>query len=190
VRKIPSLFVREFDGDPRYVTRVVNPVCQWVIDGEGIATEKHDGTACMVRSGVLFARFDRKRGKPAPDGWEPCEEAPDTNTGHWPGWIQAIGPEHKWHRAVMAIAGSLPDGTYELVGPRVGGNPHGLEHHELWRHGCTVVGAPRDFDGLRLYLATIPREGIVWHHPDGRMAKIKTRDFGLDWPRKEVSPTT
>ena len=25
-------------------------------------------------------------------------------------------------------------------------------------------------------------EGIVWHHPDGRMAKIKRRDFGLSWP--------
>jgi len=22
-------------------------------------------------------------------------------------------------------------------------------------------------------------EGIVWHHPDGRMAKIKARDFGI-----------
>ena len=25
-------------------------------------------------------------------------------------------------------------------------------------------------------------EGIVWHHPDGRMAKIKRKDFGFDWP--------
>ena len=24
-------------------------------------------------------------------------------------------------------------------------------------------------------------EGIVWHHPDGRWAKIKRRDFGLKW---------
>jgi hypothetical protein len=22
-------------------------------------------------------------------------------------------------------------------------------------------------------------EGIVWHHPDGRMAKLKLRDFGV-----------
>jgi hypothetical protein len=25
-------------------------------------------------------------------------------------------------------------------------------------------------------------EGIVWHHQDGRMAKIKRRDFGYPWP--------
>lgn len=24
-------------------------------------------------------------------------------------------------------------------------------------------------------------EGLVWHHDDGRMAKIKRRDFGLKW---------
>jgi hypothetical protein len=37
---------------------------------------------------------------------------------------------------------------------------------------------PRDFDGLREYLAGKDIEGIVWHHSDGRMAKIKLRDFG------------
>jgi hypothetical protein len=26
-------------------------------------------------------------------------------------------------------------------------------------------------------------EGIVWHHSDGRMAKIKLRDFGHKRPR-------
>ena len=25
-------------------------------------------------------------------------------------------------------------------------------------------------------------EGIVWHHPDGRMVKIKRKDFGFKWP--------
>jgi hypothetical protein len=24
-------------------------------------------------------------------------------------------------------------------------------------------------------------EGIVWHHPDGRMVKIKKKDFGYKW---------
>jgi hypothetical protein len=27
------------------------------------------------------------------------------------------------------------------------------------------------------YLHARPYEGIVWHHPDGRMAKLKKRDF-------------
>jgi hypothetical protein len=25
-------------------------------------------------------------------------------------------------------------------------------------------------------------EGVVWYHEDGRMVKIKRRDFGLKWP--------
>lgn len=24
-------------------------------------------------------------------------------------------------------------------------------------------------------------EGVVWHHPDGRMAKVLCKDLGIDW---------
>jgi len=54
--------------------------------------------------------------------------------------------------------------------------PHGVEKVSI---------APRDFEGLKTFLATAGIEGIVWWHPDGRMVKIKTRDFGLPWPVKE-----
>jgi len=33
--------------------------------------------------------------------------------------------------------------------------------------------------GIRTFLEHAGWEGIVFHHPDGRMAKIKGRDFGL-----------
>ena len=39
------------------------------------------------------------------------------------------------------------------------------------------IGATADFEGLRQWLNDHTFEGIVWHHPDGRMAKIKKRDF-------------
>jgi hypothetical protein len=32
---------------------------------------------------------------------------------------------------------------------------------------------------LKAYLAYKDIEGIVWHHSDGRMVKIKGKDFGL-----------
>jgi hypothetical protein len=32
---------------------------------------------------------------------------------------------------------------------------------------------------LKLFLGSAGIEGIVWHHPDGKMVKIKTRDFGI-----------
>ena len=38
------------------------------------------------------------------------------------------------------------------------------------------------FDGLHRWLCAHPVEGLVFHHPDGRMAKIKRRDYGLSWP--------
>ena len=36
-----------------------------------------------------------------------------------------------------------------------------------------------DADALREYLRCRDIEGIVWHHPDGRMVKIKGKDFGF-----------
>jgi hypothetical protein len=53
-------------------------------------------------------------------------------------------------------------------------------NHRLLRHAdAEILDAPRSFDELREWLAGKDIEGLVWHHPDGRMAKIKLRDFGL-----------
>jgi len=32
---------------------------------------------------------------------------------------------------------------------------------------------------LKAWMTGRDVEGIVWHHPDGRMAKLKLRDFGI-----------
>ncbi|WP_328535022.1 DUF5565 family protein [Micromonospora zamorensis] len=77
--------------------------------------------------------------------------------------------------------------TYELVGPKVNGNPEQVAGHQLIRHGFCTSGdddelekAPLDHDGLRAWLLAHPDwEGVVWHHPDGRMGKLKRRDFSL-----------
>jgi len=182
MQKIVSLFQRNYDGD-RQVRDEVVAGAEWVLDGEGTPTEKHDGTSCMVRGGRLFKRHDRKGGKTSPDGWEPAEEEANEHTGHWPGWLPVgPGPEDQWHRE--AYVASLEEGTYELLGPKVQRNPYGNERHVLVRHGSkTLKDDPRTFDDIRDYLAAWPIEGIVWHHEDGRMAKIKARDFGLRWPR-------
>lgn len=63
MKKIPSIFMRDFKGDPSRVTREQNPECAWVFAGEGVATRKYDGTACMVRAGILYKRYDAKKGK-------------------------------------------------------------------------------------------------------------------------------
>jgi len=154
MKKTVSLFARNYDGD-RLVRDEIVPGSEWVVAGEGIATRKHDGTCCMVRDGKLFKRFDAKAGKVPPANFEPAQ-----------------------HEA-EAFSSNLTDGTYELCGPNVQSNPEGYEAHVLIRHGCEILDAPRTFDALRDYLASNDIEGIVWHHQDGRMVKIKGKDFGI-----------
>jgi len=90
------------------------------------------------------------------------------------------GPDDARHREAWSQAFFVDDGTYELCGPKVQKNPERYSCHVLVRHGKEVLeDAPRTFDALRAYLAGRDIEGIVWHHPDGRMVKIKGKDFGL-----------
>lgn len=189
MKKIPSLFVRD-EKNRALVTDVVTPGCEWVLAGGGIATRKWDGSACMVKDGAIYKRYDAKRGKEPPANFTPCQE-PDPVTGHWPGWVP-VGqePDSRWFREAFDADKPLADGTYECVGPKVNGNPEGLLVHRLLRHGREIIEAePRTFGGLDNYLRHANIEGIVWHHPDGRMAKIKARDFGIAWPPKKATVT-
>ena len=191
MKKIISLFKRNYEGD-RLVYNEVVEGAEWVINGEGIATVKYDGTACLIREHKVYKRYDCKTGEIPPDGFEPAQPERDEVTGHWPGWLPVgDGPGDRWHReALENLLGNvfLPDinsGTYELMGPKVQGNSYGLKTHQLFKHGRETLDiAPRDFDGIRNYLAERNIQGIVWHHPDGRMVKIKRKDFGLPWPVK------
>lgn len=185
MQKIISLFQRNYDTD-KLVRNEITPGAEWVIDGEGIATRKWDGTCCMVRAGKLYKRYDAKAGKQPPEGFEPAQE-PDPITKHWPGWLPVgDGPEDRWHREAWNWLThenelTLADGTYELVGPKVQGNPEKFPKHDLLCHQAAVPvpDCPRDFERLKEFLRDAPLEGIVWHHPDGRMVKIKKRDFGF-----------
>lgn len=208
MKKIISLFKRNYQGN-RLVYDEVVPGAEWVLAGEGVATIKFDGTCCMVKEGKLYKRYDRKLSKskarrlkrdksyapqiedykPPPPAWIAAEPEPNRHTGHWPGWLPVSphAPEDKWHREAWERDGVfLEDGTYELLGPKIQGNPHQRERHSLVRHGQEILipQPPRDFVGLKEWLDKNRMEGIVWHHPDGRMVKIKRRDFGFDWPPK------
>jgi hypothetical protein len=178
MKKIISLFQRNYDGD-RLVRDEIVPGTEWVPAGEGIATRKFDGTCCMIRAGKFYKRYDAKQGKAPPDGFEPAQEA-DPLTGHWPGWLPVgDGPDDKWFREGFSNT-ALADGTYELCGPKVQGDPEKFGKHCLILHGIEKLNdAPRTFDALRSYFADHDIEGIVWHHPDGRMVKIKKKDFGM-----------
>lgn len=186
MKKIISLFCRNYDGDHLVRDEIV-PGAEWVADGEGIATRKFDGTCCMARGGALWKRYELKAGKTAPAGFEPAQGA-DNVTGDIPGWLPVRdGPEDSRHReALSAVPFPLDDGTYELCGPKVQNNPERFGSHVLVRHGVAQLpDAPRTFAALREYLGTADIEGIVWHHTDGRMVKIKARDFGFLRPGRK-----
>lgn len=197
MQKIISLFQRNYDGD-RLVRDEVVPGAEWVTVGEGRPTRKWDGTSCLMQDGTLYRRYDTKQGKTPPADFLPAQPEADPVTGHWPGWVPVskVNPADRYHcealgnwaRDSESACGERlvpPGGTYELIGPKVQGNPDAREKHVLVRHGAyPVADPPRTFEGIRAYLAGMPIEGIVWHHPDGRMVKIKARDFGIPWPRK------
>jgi len=183
MKKIITLFQRNYESD-RLVRDEVVPGAEWVLNGEGAATRKFDGTCCLIRKSVLYKRYDAKTGQTPPTGFEAAQD-PDPVSGHWPGWL-AIGDgnEDRWHREAYAHSKPLADGTYELCGPKIQANPEGFETHVLVLHGSEVLAdAPRTYHELKDYLRDKKIEGIVWHHPDGRMVKIKCRDFFKDGKR-------
>jgi hypothetical protein len=190
MRKIPTLFKRGSDGR---VVNEITPGCEWVLAGEGIATRKWDGACCMVRDGKLFKRREVKIGKSEPPGFELVET--DTNTSKLFGWVPVgAGPEDAYFREAFKMGldcwyRPIVDGTYELCGPKVQGDPERFGTRFLVPHVCGKMGhvlktsiagdPPREFDGLREYLEGFAIEGIVFQHPDGRMAKIKGKDYGI-----------
>lgn len=184
MKKIPTIFERDWDGDRRYVLPKVTPGCEWVINGEGVPTRKYDGTCVMLDGDGWWARREVKPGKNDPDFF--VYVAADPETGKVVGW-EPVGQSAfaKYHAEALrneeanGTLGDFAAGTYELCGPKVNGNPEAFISHVLVPHAEAdeVDTAPRDFDGLAKWLHAHPYEGIVWHHPDGRMAKIKKRDF-------------
>lgn len=175
MKKIPTVFVRD-PANRKHVLPEVNPGCEWVLIGEGVATRKFDGVCVLVRDGAMYARQQVKEGGTPPADFEPVDF--DEETGKTQGWVPVTdAKEFARHWEAWARA-SKADGTYELIGPKVNGNPEGHPHHALIPHGTVLLdGAPRCFEALRDYLLAHAYEGVVWHHPDGRMAKLKRRDF-------------
>ena len=187
MRKMKTLFERKFTAGGRLIriTEEVTDGCEWVLAGEGSASEKVDGSCCAIIGGRFYRRFDAKRGRVAPEGAIPCQEAPDPVTGHFPHWV-LVDPSNsadKWYwNAYINTPWASEDGTYEAVGVHFQNNPYGLDDDFLERHGrIRIADCPRTFDGIQRYLESHNIEGIVFRREDGEMCKIKKSDFGLIW---------
>ncbi len=119
----------------------------------------------------VTAEYDATTGKTV--GWEPIEQSA---FARW--HAEALATEERRRDAPLA-----KPGTYELVGPKVNGNPERCGEHMLIEHATALPYnvVLTDFDEVRAIVLALAEkdgcEGIVWHHPDGRMAKLKARDF-------------
>lgn len=181
MKKISTLFKK----DPNDLSRVINeidPQNEWVFDPGVKATRKFDGSACAIINGRLYKRYDVKRCRQVPEGAIPCQD-PDPITGHWPHWLMCDRgkPEDKFFIEAFHNLEYKVDGTYELCGPKVQGNPECFSGRILVPHGQELVAIPdeKTFNDIRSYLTVRDIEGIVFHHPDGRMCKIRKSDFGI-----------
>ena len=190
MKKIPTLLKREFkDGRVVNITSEVTEGCEWVMEGEGVATIKYDGSCCAIIDGELYKRYDAKNGKTPPKGAIPCCE-PDPITGHHPHWVKCDreNPADKWFFTAYCTSASmvshLNDGTYEAVGEHFNGNPYGLKMDWLVRHGKKEVTVTRTFEGIRDWLQDNNAEGLVFWKDGEPQCKIKRRDFGFEWPIK------
>lgn len=183
MKKISTLFKKD-PSDLGRVINEINPENNWVFNKGVIASRKWDGTACAIINGELYKRYDVKKGKTVPDGAIPCQE-PDEISGHWPRWIKCERSDNsnKWHFEAFDYAPLLNDGTYELCGPKIQGNPEKLSEHYLIEHGKDVINLNKSFitfDTIKEYLSKVDIEGIVFHETlTGNMCKIRKSDFGI-----------
>lgn len=159
--KTPTLYLRDERGK---LTSEINPECQWVFDGEGVPTYKWDGT--NVRVEVYEGRVRTILGRDKKSQLPACAQ-----------------------ELVGQLAGRHGSGWYhaELVGPKVNGNRHrATEAHLEFFDVTPALLRPYEtpIETVAAHCPTSRSEGVVWHHPDGRRAKLRAQDLkraGM-WP--------
>lgn len=183
MEKIPTLFERD---ESFHVVDRPRAECAWVFENQGVGTEKLDGTniRLTVRSGQLVRVEKRRNPTKAQkqqgiiDGWYVDADEYSSQDK----WIFTAG-------RATDVSG-WPDGEHpcEAIGPHIQGNPLGLDSATCVPFNMTITSfedVPRTFAGLKEFLADLESrfspghiaEGVVFHHPDGRRAKIKRKDF-------------
>lgn len=183
MEKIPTIFDR---GDDFNVVNRPREGCEWVFAGEGRATEKVDGTNVRVTVRAHQVVRVEKRRNPS---------KAQKQQGIIDGWYVDTDENAKEDLWILtAVKGTdvstWPDGEHsvEAMGPNIQGNSLNLSTHLCVPFNLEIPAydeVPRTFDGLQAFLGTIESrfspgnlaEGIVFHHPDGRRAKIKRKDF-------------
>lgn len=186
--KIESPFVRKEINGHHIVTDEIAEGYDWIFNDESVmAIEKLHGTnvSILIQDGTITSCWNR------------TERLPFFNKGKK---FIIEGLLNSYAKGYMEF---LPDGQHfgELIGPKINGNPYKLEEN-LWipfsSYGQKHLKYkswgkyPKDFKTISEWfkelmpLYNMKRgdkegfvEGIVFTHPDGRMAKLRKDMF--DW---------
>jgi len=177
MKKIPTIYKRNPEN-MRELLDEIHPACEWVFNGEGTAKRKYDGTCCMIKDGLFYKRREIKKGQTVPEGF--IEETQDAITNKTTGWVPVDFNDNtnKFHVEGFNNLKNKENGTYELCGPKIQKNPEGYSEHVLISHReAEVIEVDRTKQDIYEFLKNTTYEGVVFHHPDGRMAKIKKKDI-------------
>ena len=183
--KIECPFIRKENEKGEYiVTNEVTPGYEWVFnDPSVIAIEKLHGTnvSIIIEGGAVTSIWNR------------TERIPFINKSK----KHIIeGVLNSWERGYCDL---LEDGQHfgELIGPKLNGNPYKLDIH-LWIPFKSWGRYLKDFDTISEWFKNLMPlywvmkhgvtknkngnyegfvEGIVFTHPDGRMAKLRKDMF-------------
>lgn len=175
--KIPTIFKRDYSHTYR-VLNEPNPECAWVFENQSEVYRKWQGMAAMLLDGEYYKRVVIKPNQVTPTDFILCTL--DKRSGKQFGWLPVNFelPQDQYY--VEAFDSALPEGTYELIGPKIHGNPENIDQHVLVSHTVWKIYLLRvTYKDIKTFLSLHTYEGLVFHHSDGRMAKIKKKDFGM-----------
>ena len=145
MRKIPTIYLRDTRVTCSPVTGDINPECQWVFDGEVIATRKIDGINIKIENGRAYQRI-----KPED-----------------PNYIKAAYEEVTSDAIRSVIASRLwPDGIYEAYGEGIKDNPEGINGVSMVSilpldPSLIIQGVQVNYRSLMAYFSSHDIEGIV-----------------------------
>jgi hypothetical protein len=191
MKKILTIFDRDWEGDRTVINKPVEGLNLETLQ-YFTATEKLDGmnVRLTIRQNTCV-RLEKRRN---PDKMQKHKGITE------PWYVDAFEgqPEDKYLFDALKNTdlSTIPDGEWsgEALGKNIQGNPLNLEHNEivLFSYGKAPVleNVPTTYHELKEWLPKQKSkfgndcgiEGIVWHSPveDGRMFKIKTKDFVKD----------
>ena len=167
MKPIPNLFLPH-DDNPSRVTKIINPECDWVTSGSGIAKRYYDGTFYMLQADHLYRHHEVKKGEIMPDvfmlTWT------DSKTGTMHGWSDVIEGDSDYELLSHFNSGDVGIFVFK----------EGVMHNINKTQDYVVLPkGSRNYDGLSNWIKNMNIDGVLFKNPDGRMAVVTRKQLGL-----------